>query len=92
MTALSCDRTGPEDIGQLADVAGRWGGDDGEVEIRIVLDSAEPPAGRLGVVLGPGHGGRLGGEREIRFTGWLGLLRALYEVTAAPGASSLPGA
>jgi hypothetical protein len=28
--------------------------------------------------------------QEIGFTGWLGLLRALYEVTAEPGADALP--
>jgi hypothetical protein len=37
------------------------------MEIRIVLDRAEPPAGRLRAVPIPGE--------EIRFTGWLGLLR-----------------
>jgi len=55
------------------------------VEIRIVLDRAEPPAGRLRVVRAPGQdpGPRAG--QEIGFTGWLGLLRALYEVTADLG-------
>ena len=31
----------------------------------------------------PGHG-----DKELRFTGWLGLLRALYEVTGSPGNGS----
>ena len=53
------------------------------MEIRIVLDRAEPPAGRLRVVGAPGQ--------EIGFTGWLGLLRALYEVTAEPGEAARPG-
>jgi hypothetical protein len=57
----------------------------GEVEIRIVLDIIEPPAGRLWAVRGPGQADHPGSEQEISFTGWLGLLRALYEVTAAPG-------
>jgi hypothetical protein len=53
----------------------------GKVEIRIVLDIVEPPAGRLRVVSDPGQAHHPGGEREISFTGWLGLLRALYQVT-----------
>ena len=61
----------------------------GQMEIRIILDRAEPPAGRLRVVPDPGHC-RAGQDEEIRFTGWLGLLRALYEVTGGPGAGSVP--
>jgi len=54
------------------------------MEIRIVLDRAEPPAGRLRVVdSGQAHGPHAG--QEVGFTGWLGLLRALYEVTSQPG-------
>jgi len=56
-----------------------------EVEIRIVLDIVEPPAGRLWVGRDPGQAHRPGREQEISFTGWLGLLRALYEVTAEHG-------
>jgi hypothetical protein len=75
----------------LADGPGRRIRDDEGVEIRIVLDRAEPPAGRLRVVRAPGQDpGRRAGQ-EIGFTGWLGLLRALYEVTAEPGAGSSPG-
>ena len=78
---MACGGIGVAGIGQLADVPGRRGRDDGGVEIRIVLDRAEPPAGRLRVVCAPGQapGPRVG--QEIGFTGWLGLLRALYEVT-----------
>jgi hypothetical protein len=62
----------------------------GRVEIRIVLDRAEPPAGRLRVVdSGQAHEPR--GGQEVGFSGWLGLLRALYEVTAEPGDASHPG-
>ncbi len=57
----------------------------GRVEIRIVLDRVEPPAGRLRVMSGAGHAHRPGNDEEIRFTGWLGLLRALYEVTGGSG-------
>jgi hypothetical protein len=57
------------------------------VEIRIVLDRAEPPVGRLRVVRAPGQRA----EQEISFTGWLGLLRALYEVTAESGEGARPG-
>ena len=60
----------------------------GQMEIRIILDRAEPPAGRLRAVPDPGH--CHGQDDEIRFTGWLGLLRALYEVTGRPGAGSVP--
>jgi hypothetical protein len=62
--------------------------DDRRVEIRILLDRVEPPAGRLRVVRDPGQAP---GPQEIGFTGWLGLLRALYEVTAEPGDGSRPG-
>ena len=51
----------------------------------MVLDRVEPPAGRLRVVPGAGHAHRPGDDDEIRFTGWLGLLRALYEVTGGSG-------
>jgi hypothetical protein len=58
---------------------------DGAVEIRIVLDQAEPSAGRLRVVPGAGQPRPPVTAGEIRFTGWLGLLKALYEVTGAAG-------
>jgi hypothetical protein len=61
------------------------------VEIRLVLDMAEPPAGRLWVVRDPGQAHQPGSEPEISFTGWLGLLRALYEVTVEPGPADNPG-
>ncbi|MDR2984806.1 MAG: hypothetical protein LBV34_08190 [Nocardiopsaceae bacterium] len=55
------------------------------MEIRILMDRLDPPAGRLSRAASAERdpGGQAG---EIRFTGWLGLLRALYEVTGAPGA------
>ena len=61
------------------------------MEIRIVLDRAEPPAGRLRVVGAAGQDPGPGAGQEIGFTGWLGLLRALYEVTAEPGEAARPG-
>jgi hypothetical protein len=57
--------------------APRRPGHDVRVEILIALDATDPPAGR---VLVPGrdeHG-------EIRFTGWLGLLRVLSELMGSP--------
>jgi hypothetical protein len=57
----------------------------GQMEIRIVLDQVEPPAGRLGVRSGAGPPGHPVTTGEIPFTGWLGLLKALYEVTGAEG-------
>jgi hypothetical protein len=62
----------------------------GLMEIRIVLDQVEPPGGRLRVVPGAGQAHRPVTAREIRFTGWLGLLKALYEVTGTAG-PGLPG-
>jgi len=51
------------------------------VEIRVVLDMTDPPAGRLQVMscADPARGM----EPEVPFTGWLGLLRALYVVTGS---------
>ena len=63
----------------------------GRVEIRIILDRVEPPAGLLRVVPVAGDPHRTGNEEEIRFTGWLGLLRALYEVTGAAGSGAASG-
>lgn len=45
------------------------------VEIRVILDRDDPPMGRLQVVSSAGP--------EVSFTGWLGLLRALYLVTGS---------
>ena len=61
----------------------------GEVEIRIVLDIIEPPTGRLWAVRDPGQAGHPGRKQGISFTGWLGLLRALYEVTAETGPNTM---
>ena len=63
----------------------------GGVEICVVLEVVEPPAGRLWVVRGGGQAHDAGGGQELSFSGWLGLLRALSEVTAAPGDGSRPG-
>ena len=46
------------------------------VEIRVVLDGIDPPIGRLQVTSGAGPA--RDEEPEVPFTGWLGLLRALY--------------
>jgi hypothetical protein len=88
---IACGGTSLAGIGQLADVPGDRDRDDGGVEIRIILDRAEPPAGRLRVVRAAGQAPGPGAGRDIGFTGWLGLLRALYEVTGEPGAGSPPG-
>ena len=63
-------------------------GDDGRVEIVISLDAIDPPVGRLRVTSGPGSAPGRGEDKEFRFTGWLGLLRALYEVTGSPADGS----
>jgi hypothetical protein len=51
------------------------------VEICVILDRIDPPMGRLQVTSGAGH--VQDEEPEISFTGWLGLLRALYLVTGS---------
>ena len=51
------------------------------VEIRVILDSADPPTGRLLVI--PGAGPARDEQPDVPFTGWLGLLRALYLVTGS---------
>ncbi len=51
------------------------------VEIRVILDSVDPPTGRLRVTSGAVPAGD--GQRDVSFTGWLGLLRALYLVTGS---------
>jgi len=63
----------------------------GPMEIRIVLDRVEPPVGRL--VVGTDSRRALGSEEdiEIGFTGWLGMLKALYDVTGDPGADPQRG-
>jgi hypothetical protein len=88
-TLSGCGGTGLAGISQLADVPGRQSQDGGGVEIRIIL--AGPPAGRSWVVRDPGQVHQPGSEPEISFTGWLGLLRALYEVTVEPGPADNPG-
>jgi hypothetical protein len=60
------------------------------MEIRISLDRVEPPAGRLWLVPGP-QPTPSGPADEVPFSGWLGLLRALYEVVGPPGEQP-PGA
>ena len=90
MTLSGCGGVGLACISQLADVPGRQSRDGGRVEIRIVLDRTEPPAGRLRVV-DPEQAHEPHAGQEVGFSGWLGLLRALYEVTAEPGDGPHPG-
>ena len=49
------------------------------VEIHLILDRTDPPVGRL--QLTSSAGAARDEEPEYPFTGWLGLLRALYLVT-----------
>ena len=57
--------------------ARRRRGHDVRVEILIALDATDPPAGHVRV---PGREER----EDIRFTGWLGLLRVLSELMGSP--------
>ena len=52
-------------------------GHDEVVEILISLDATDPPAGRVRVP-GPEE------HEDIRFAGWLGLLRVLSDVMGSP--------
>jgi hypothetical protein len=54
------------------------------MEIRICLDRAEPPAGRLRLVSECGQAPCAHDGRGIGFVGWLGMLRALDEVIGPP--------
>ncbi len=54
------------------------------------MDRVDPPAGWLSIVASTDRDPGRQAE-EIGFTGWLGLLRALYEATGAPGARSGSG-
>ncbi|MGH2760557.1 MAG: hypothetical protein ACRDKJ_13495 [Actinomycetota bacterium] len=58
------------------------------MEIRIALESTDPPSGR---VL-RGEGGRPSGSRDPGqpFTGWLDLMRALYELLPSAVDDRLP--
>lgn len=54
------------------------------------MDRVDPPAGRLSIAAGADRApGRQ--VEEIWFTGWLGLLRALYEATGTPDTDPGPG-
>ncbi len=72
----------PLDIRHLADVWPRSAGHDRAVEIRIALESTDPPSGRVlrmddGSIAPAAEGGQ-------PFSGWLDLLRALYDLLPAP--------
>ncbi len=60
----------------------------GQVEILLSLDSVEPPAGQLRVTSGRGPAPGRAEDDEFSFTGWLSLLRALYEATGATAGGS----
>jgi hypothetical protein len=54
------------------------------MEIRICLDRAEPPAGRVRVLPEAEQPAGALDVEGIGFVGWLGLLRVLDEVVRAP--------
>lgn len=70
--------------------AARGGHDHVLVEILIVMDSVDPPVGRLRIAARASTAGR-SEAGDVGFTGWLGLLRALYQATGEPGAGPDPG-
>jgi len=59
------------------------------MKIEIIVDSLDPPLGRITCQAGdtptPGDGGR-----GVEFVGWLGLLRVLDDLIGAPGRSPEP--
>jgi hypothetical protein len=58
----------------------------GCVEILLSLDHLDPPEGTLRCVAVPGAPA-LSVGREIPFTGWLGMLRALSDILGSAGES-----
>jgi hypothetical protein len=63
-------------------------GHDRRVEILISLETIDPPVGQLWVASPHGSVPERGEGKKFRFTGWLGLLRALYDVTGPPAGES----
>ena len=59
-----------EHIRQVTDVRPPSDDHDPRVEICVVLDAIDPPAGRV----------RLPDGREVGFAGWLGLLQVLLDI------------
>jgi hypothetical protein len=70
-------------IRQLADAVPRLRGDAGGVEVRICFDQTEPPVGQLWRPADPGASSD-GVTGPTRFSGWLGLLRALSDALDRP--------
>jgi hypothetical protein len=54
------------------------------MEIRICLDRADPPAGRLRLLSESEAVPGAQDSEEVGFVGWLGLLRALDQVIGSP--------
>lgn len=55
------------------------------MEIVIRLDTVEPPVGSVRLLAGPDLSYRGAEAAAVGFAGWLGLLRALYEVIGSRG-------
>jgi hypothetical protein len=55
------------------------------VKIVIWLDAVEPLAGSVRLLAGPDLSDRGAEAAGVEFVGWLGLLRALYEVIGSRG-------
>jgi hypothetical protein len=71
----SLRRRAPDGHRPVSRCAGWPPGHDERVEVRIALDALDPPAGTIRVS---------GDDIALRFTGWLGLLRVLYQVMGSP--------
>lgn len=61
------------------------------MQIVIWLDTVDPPAGNVRLLAGPDSAHRDAEVTGIGFAGWLGLLRALYEVIGSRGDRGPPG-
>lgn len=79
-------------IRQPADVLVSRRAHDRRVRMAIVLKDCDPPTGRiiLESAQGPPTETELADAREVPFTGWLGLLKALSEVIDAQECSQVP--
>lgn len=56
------------------------------VEIRIIVERLDPPCGRPSVVAEPSQCQHQPDPAVSCFTGWPGLLKALYQLTGGGGA------
>lgn len=81
-------------IRQPADVLVSRRAHDRRVRMALVLQDCDPPTGRIIPESAQGRSTEteLAGAREVPFTGWLGLLKALSDVIDAQKSGQVPSA